>query len=97
MDCARKFKYLETFDSEDAWLALELYGWDQVMLCSFIKQLQNPYPMPGGVFFLLRKCNYLIQETASLVWVSRMERADRKLGLVPGELLALWKVLEGPE
>lgn len=26
-----------------------------------------------------------------------MKRVDRKLGLVPGELLALWKVLEGPE
>lgn len=26
-----------------------------------------------------------------------MKRVDRKLGLVPGNILALWKVLEGPE
>lgn len=60
VDCSRKFKYLETFDLEGAWFALELYGWGRVTLCSFIKQLQNPSPMPGAVLFLLRKCNYLI-------------------------------------
>lgn len=49
------------------------------------------------MLFLLRKCNYLIQEKASLVFVSCIKRVDKKLGLVPGELLALWKVLEGPE
>lgn len=53
--------------------------------------------MPGAVLFLLRKCNYLIQGKALLVLVRCVKGADRKLELVPGELLALWKVLEGPE
>ena len=65
LDCSRKFKYLGTFDLEDAWFELELYGWNRFMLCSSIKQLQSPHPVADAV--LLRRCDYLMQGKAPLV------------------------------
>lgn len=53
--------------------------------------------MADAVLFLLRRCNYLIQERASLVQMSRMKGADRKLGLVPGEPLAPLEGTEGSQ
>lgn len=44
--------------------------------------------MPGAVFFLLRKCDYLVWEKRRDLGVT-VKGADRKLGLVPGEPLAL--------
>ena len=79
INCSRKFRYLGTFD-------LELC----IRASCFVHSLNNYRTHalePGTV--LLRKCNYLIQEKASLVFVSCMKRVDRKLGLVPGKILAL--------
>lgn len=80
-------KYPGTFDLEDAWFELELYRWNRFMLCSL-----NDYwawTLCQALYsFSQEMWSFSIGESVTGLG-SCMKGADRKLGLVPGELLAL--------